>query len=252
VSDVAVAEPPVTRFGFHGKIPSTGDFITRRLSRRFIDRWDGWLQQAIARSRDQLGEGWLDAYLTSPVWRFALSAGLVDEPAMAGVLMPSVDRVGRYFPLTLALPLPAGANPARLLGSAPWLDELEGLALSVLEQDVAVEQLDERVAALAAPAAEDLVPPADTDQADCVRFGFRPEQGPGSLAPDLADMAFRAAGRTYSLWWTVQQGGDEPSLLVCRDLPPADAFAALLDGQWRQWGWTGGADVDGILEQAVV
>ena len=91
--------------GFFGKLPKHGDFLSRRLPRAFTDPWDRWLQNAIADSREQMAEDWLNIYLTSPIWRFALSPGLCGDNAWAGVLMPSVDRVGRYFPLTLAAPL---------------------------------------------------------------------------------------------------------------------------------------------------
>ena len=63
--------------GYFGKFPSHGDFITRRLPRDgFLDIWDSWLQNALATSREQLGEAWLPTYLTSPLWRFALAAGV--------------------------------------------------------------------------------------------------------------------------------------------------------------------------------
>ena len=49
--------------GWYGKIPSLGDFVSRRLPASFIDIWDTWLQKAMATSREQLGEHWLDLYL---------------------------------------------------------------------------------------------------------------------------------------------------------------------------------------------
>uniref|UniRef100_UPI0013C2CB68 type VI secretion system-associated protein TagF n=1 Tax=Pseudomonas viridiflava TaxID=33069 RepID=UPI0013C2CB68 len=52
---------------------------------------------------------WLDAYLVSPLWRFAVPANLLGSQPVAGVMMPSIDRVGRYFPLTIACLLPADA-----------------------------------------------------------------------------------------------------------------------------------------------
>ena len=88
--------------GFYGKIPSLGDFVSRRLPRRFITPWETWLQEAMANSRQQLGDSWLDNYLTSPMWRFALTPGICGESGWAGIIMPSVDRVGRYYPFTLA------------------------------------------------------------------------------------------------------------------------------------------------------
>ena len=96
--------------GFYGKLPELGDFVNRRLPQNFIDPWDSWLQQAIATSRDQLGGNWLNNYLTSPIWRFAVSSGVVGESPWCGLLMPSVDRVGRYFPLTLACVLDEDIN----------------------------------------------------------------------------------------------------------------------------------------------
>ena len=91
--------------GWYGKLPCLGDFASRRLDAEFITPWDAWLQRCIATSRQQLGEQWLDIYLTSPMWRFILAPGICGERACAGVLLPSVDKVGRYFPLTFALPL---------------------------------------------------------------------------------------------------------------------------------------------------
>ena len=66
-----------------------------------MDAWDAWLRECLTASREALGERWLDVYLTSPAWRFACAPGLLGPLASAGVLVPSVDRVGRYFPLTV-------------------------------------------------------------------------------------------------------------------------------------------------------
>ena len=88
--------------GFHGKIPARGDFVQAGLPRAFTDPWDGWMQRMVAASRAVLGEAWLRAWLEMAVWRFALSSGICGPGAVIGLWMPSVDRVGRYFPLTLA------------------------------------------------------------------------------------------------------------------------------------------------------
>src|SRR5690606_25700162 len=84
--------------------PSRGDFVGRRLPADFVGPWDAWLQSAMATSRNALGSEWLDVYLTSPLWRFALSPGACGAAGHVGVVMPSVDNVGRYFPLTAAAP----------------------------------------------------------------------------------------------------------------------------------------------------
>ena len=72
--------------------------------------WDGWLQECLAASRAALGERWLDIYLTSPAWRFACAAGACGPAPVVGVMVPSVDRVGRYFPLTSSPSCPTSAD----------------------------------------------------------------------------------------------------------------------------------------------
>ena len=37
--------------GFYGKLPSEGDFVTRRLPWEFTSVWDDWLQQGMHASR---------------------------------------------------------------------------------------------------------------------------------------------------------------------------------------------------------
>jgi type VI secretion system protein ImpM len=147
--------------GWYGKLPTLGDFASRRLDPDFIEPWDVWLGEGLAAQRETLGEDWLDAYLSSPSWRFVLMPGVLSpqqNQAMAGVLMPSVDRVGRYFPLTLATPMPMPPRSAGeielLLG---WLHRLEDVAIDALQDDWTIEQLDE--------ALEQLPPVIDTEAA---------------------------------------------------------------------------------------
>ncbi len=99
--------------GLYGKLPTHGDFLRRRVADDFVDAWDPWLQHCIADSRAALGEQWLETYLTSPVWRFALGAHVCGAATVAGIIVPSVDRVGRYFPLTLVWPVPPEFNALR-------------------------------------------------------------------------------------------------------------------------------------------
>jgi len=107
------AQPP----GWHGKLPSLGDFASRRLDASFIEPWDGWLAAGLLALREARPEGWLEDYLGSPSWRFLLMPGVLPgdagKQAWAGVLMPSVDRVGRYFPLTSR----GGATPLQMCQS---------------------------------------------------------------------------------------------------------------------------------------
>lgn len=132
--------------GFFGKLPARGDFVRSGLPRDFADPWDAWIAAAIAGSRASMGDDWLPAFLEAPVWRFALPAGLCGERAALGVMLPSVDRAGRYFPLTLAALFCRGTAMAE---DSAWLDRCEAAGRAALEHDI---EPDELAAMLGLPA----------------------------------------------------------------------------------------------------
>src|SRR5207237_570066 len=78
--------------------------------------------------------------------RFTVGADMPfdDSPGYTGVLMPSVDRVGRYFPLTVARPRGVGQSSA----SASWLEALERVAVAALDADWGPERFDDELARL--------------------------------------------------------------------------------------------------------
>jgi type VI secretion system protein ImpM len=80
--------------GFFGKLPSHGDFISRRLPTELLAAWESWLDAGLQQSRDSLGDGWLQTYLSSPIWCFSASADWSGAQPFAGVLMPGLDWVG--------------------------------------------------------------------------------------------------------------------------------------------------------------
>src|SRR5690606_25648223 len=87
----------------------------------------------------------------------ALTRGLCAEAGYVGVLMPSVDRVGRYFPLIAAVELPPGVAPASAFALEGWYAAVEEVLLDALSNEaLELETFDARLAALApllAPAA---------------------------------------------------------------------------------------------------
>ena len=130
--------------GLFGKLPARGDFVRAGLPGDFVAAWDDWLQHVIAASRARMGADWLPAFLEAPVWRFALAPGLCGAHAASGLWLPSVDRVGRYFPLTLAAMLPVAAPT--------WLDACEAAGRAALEEDAAPEDVLRRLPPAAADA----------------------------------------------------------------------------------------------------
>lgn len=176
--------------GFYGKLPCKGDFIRRGLAKDFVQPWDAWLQQGLACSREQLGKDWQDLYLVSPIWHFLLSAGLCGSSSWLGLMMPSVDKVGRYFPLTVAISLPFQISEHGLADTAivNWFAQADDLALSALDE------------------------PFDFDQ----------------FVLDIAKLnldglkAAESQGK-YSVWWI-----EEDKRIFCKELPHKNDFSGFI------------------------
>lgn len=230
----------LARTGYYGKLPSNGDFVSRTLTRSFIDPWDTWLQAAVSDSRARLGADWLDLYLTTPIWRFVLAPDVCGVHAYMGLLMPSVDRVGRYFPLTIAAILPAESNPIRAaLEAQAWFEEAERLALSALDDAFERAAFDLGVDELEIPLTEATQGRSAAATTRHWRVGL-PDGGQfGQAFAELLPLVMTKGELGYSLWWSRGSEDVEPSLLSSPGLPPPERYGALLDGCWSAWGWDG-------------
>jgi len=99
--------------------------------------------------------------LSAPVWRFQLAPGVCGPLAWRGLFFASVDRVGRYFPLTLAFagaPAAPGARAGGGVVSSLSADEARWFAaeeagLAGLDPALAMDDFDRALQALAEPAA---------------------------------------------------------------------------------------------------
>jgi type VI secretion system protein ImpM len=171
-------------------------------------------------------------------------------------MLPSVDRVGRYFPLSLAAPLRhESIDPAATLARAlPWLDSLEALALEALTPELDLEAFDQRLAGLALPAE---VPAAAAPSDDTVPLGaaqptfqvwqFAPDAPAESITRVLTEPA-RALRAASALW--LSRGGETlpACLAACAGPIPGDRFCALLDGRWSEHAWSLAAGTSLILK----
>lgn len=138
--------------GCYGKLPAHGDFVWEGLPAEFVTPWDQWLQQQMIRLQKNHPDNWLDHYLTSPIWRFLLKDPALGQHLWCGIVLPSVDIVGRYYPLTIAAGFPTEI-PFELQNDtfALWLEGLETIALNALELPYNVEQMIEQVRILPRP-----------------------------------------------------------------------------------------------------
>lgn len=227
--------------GFYGKFPELGDFVNRRLPRAFLDPWDEWLQGAIATSREQLAGQWLDYYLNAPVWCFVLCSGICGEMPWTGLVMPSVDRVGRYYPLTLAVSLPLDVNPLYLsVAAQPWYEQSTDILLSALdEQGFSMEQFDARVNSLGNldQAAGEGAVSGGFGFGSAWRIPLGTDASTRVVLPGLSHHLVLQRLGGYSLWWTAGSRHVTPSMLLAAGLPEARDFPPLLTGDWQNGNW---------------
>jgi type VI secretion system protein ImpM len=193
--------------GWFGKIPNLGDFVSRRLPPEFVHDWDEWLQRGLLKMREDLGPDWLTSFLVAPVRRFWLAPGVLGSAGWAGVLMPSVDNVGRHFPLTIAAVL-AIDEPERSLAAAlhagDWFNAIDNAARKVLDVHFTADDLEHELAQVAAL-------PIEAD----------------ITVPQLPAALLGAHSLPQSVWWCGEALVD--AQFECFGaLPPSASFAALL------------------------
>jgi type VI secretion system protein ImpM len=235
--------------GFFGKLPSHGDFLRRRVSDAFVDAWDAWLRECLTASRASLGNQWLDVYLTSPAWRFVCAAGACGPAPVVGLLAPSVDQVGRYFPLTLVAELPSDVClVTAAAASERFFDSAERLVIETLAAErVDFDRFDLGVKALE----DDLTPVSlapqrvlDPAAVSVLTESPQPWQLPLGASSDLPaaleqllSLQLESRYRPLVLWWSDGSAVVEPSWLVLKGLPSPDQYPALLDGVWSEHRW---------------
>lgn len=138
--------------GFYGKLPLAGDFIKRILPDEFVLPWDLWLQAVLVEGQKMLGELWLDYYLTCPVLRFAIHSNVITSNAWLGVLMCSVDKVGRCFPFTLAAPFEKDQMIEVLYNDETgFFRQLESIALSGLDESNTLVRMEQALQTVILP-----------------------------------------------------------------------------------------------------
>ncbi|MGH8300982.1 MAG: type VI secretion system-associated protein TagF, partial [Steroidobacteraceae bacterium] len=176
--------------------------------------------------------------------------GICGESAYAGVMLPSVDRVGRYFPLTLVSPLEPGSwilEAACGTGRA-WFDAAEDLALRSLDAsyldlhafDTAVDALaglGECAALAQSSELMDLVARAGFAQRGSLWHISMLGETPQRAANAFASLELQKAFRPCAMWWTQGSDAVPPGWLATSGLPMPSGYVAMLSGQWQSAGW---------------
>jgi len=139
---------PLRRVCWWGKLPARGDFVGRGLPPPWRSEWDRWLQRGLDLAATLPDGATLRERLSAfAPWRYL--ACTAPGEAWCGIVVPSHDRVGRAFPLTLA----------ERLGAPASTSECAARLVSLLDAAAeGPEALEAAIATLPARVAEDHMP----------------------------------------------------------------------------------------------
>jgi type VI secretion system protein ImpM len=232
MAPMAALEAPAC--GWFGKLAALGDFSARRLPPEFVQRCDDWLSHGVQASRQQLGERWQATYLTAPIWRFAWSPGIAGPHWWMGVMMPSVDSVGRYFPLIVAQAsahAPDSGQDQQALQR--WMAHVAQAAVATLHSGASVDSFE---AHLHAAPPWQAAPPVSGPTAQRLvgreRFQDTAQLPLSHWIEGVAGRSLHQQVQGQSLWWLPDSGHGSGSLSIGPGLPGADHFIDLLQGSW--------------------
>lgn len=188
--------PAIPGFAWYGKMPSVGDFISRRMPYPLQQFWDHWAAGGLESLKaSSMSSGW-DIWRGSPKWAFILPVQPGIPLIQMGVLAPSCDRVGRIFPFLVTLPLPhdrlASYIPCAASLGLAWGDVIAQAQMSRL----GIEEIDARLASALADA---LSNPATAEDSEKTL-----PQGMNPLTLPWADLASTFDGQGgEGFWWSV-------------------------------------------------
>jgi len=211
------------QIGVMGKHPGFGDFVQSGFSKPVHNALQRWLDTTLTQVRETTEGDWTRWWDGTQALRFWIGRDVLGV-TLAGVLMPSRDKVGRLYPLILAaenvaLPVPQGgdqetwegfeAHMAAMTPGRGGASLLDGLTMDLPAEDESHHSLGHTI------------------------WAHHPEGDLDALlrAAAKADPARAALRRSY--WWSAGDETHLPVWLGCDGLPNAGALGWLLAGEIR-------------------
>lgn len=230
--------------GFHGKLPSAGDFVSRGLSPRMQQALDRLLQSAMAHAlSDGTDPG--ELFARAPLFALVIRHGTLCDAGFVGVVVPSRDRVGRWFPLVLGVESTTPSRPAPASWPSRALTHtLCGLVIDAQSQRSSPDELwgtmpdPLRCLALAS-----IDPPFANAQDETIPFQSNQAAARCFVGPEVrmstSDRALCSALPLTSCAWgaTLDAPGEFERFFALRVPDPSRFLAATWDDRWVHWGW---------------
>ena len=230
-------------YGFFGKLPSIGDFVSRGWSNVARDSLDRVVQEALTELLASSFAG-KEAIANAPCLALKIRPGAVCESGFVIVVMPSEDRVGRRFPLCAGVQW-SEDGPARSTGwpSMEYVRVLVACVQKCVDAAVDPDGLCAEIASLGSPqqfgttfgglGGDETVPRLAGDT-KLLRV-----QGPlSAMSPSLVALCAALGDSSDVLGFSLGRTGDAQDFFVCRRIVSGSPLAAAFDGQWVERGWT--------------
>jgi type VI secretion system protein ImpM len=216
--------------GWYGKLASLGDFAHRRLPQEWLQACDAWLSQTLRIAAERLGPRWLEVYLTAPLLRFAWAPGVMGTPWWFGVLMPSCDAVGRYYPLIVAQPRARPPVDRIAIDHLElWFAQAARATLRTLHEQLSADDFDAQLVDLPPWPTARMLPRPDAAAA-LQRYRIEGDLPLSQWLQALASQALLDRLPGCTLWWQAPEEGAAGALSIAQGLPDALAFVELLCG----------------------
>ncbi|MBK8456219.1 MAG: type VI secretion system-associated protein TagF [Phyllobacteriaceae bacterium] len=209
--------------GLFGKYPAKRDFVTVNLPRGVLAPVENWLLAAVATSRDKLGGEWTDRFLVQPIWNFRIGRAIAGVDCL-GALAPSVDGVGRYFPLAIIAHSESGFPGFAENRQTDWFAAVHRRLVEALDDNAEPDPV-RLVADLPEPQSAGAPPDAETIAGGrCARGD--PEAD--DFAARVSALETAAANETRTAWWTRGSALVKPQYNSFAAMPGPGFYAAMM------------------------
>lgn len=190
------ADAPAQTLAWFGKLPSAGDFISRRMPYAVQQFWDRWCAASMESLKERNPVSGWGLWGNMPKWAFLLPVQPGVPFGQLGVIAPSCDRVGRNFPFLVTTAF-LEENVADVVPRAALI----GLAWSaaITEAQIArshIEALDSKLIETLGRQLAQEIPGSDGD------LTLPPGVSPLTLPWPELTRSFDIRG-TESYWWSV-------------------------------------------------
>lgn len=223
------------RVAWFGKLPALGDFVGRRMPHALGEVWDYWLRCGMEQLRNEALEQWPQRFVHTPPWFFVAPARVTGSP-VCGVVAPSVDRVGRYYPIAiLAVAREAGATFASDAALSQFFGGARAAIVDARRLPLNAEDLDVRLSELVWPFAEAHATRQDTLIGELLA-DLNAVSDWGGQPVTLPSIAWRDVANTRSessVWWVSPTPGNSYEEVVHHGAFHRTLFTRLFHGTAR-------------------